>query len=144
MFFDRRIMNFTISNSTRSVVIKQYLQSKSRDDIARDCGLGAGTVSNIISGWKADLDQYIVEDLREIGVKLKKSAINPAQCVRGSKIVSMLERLGVDEDNFENFISSIYLQCKRIDDLAPHKIGRYSELETRLDFNAEIKIKEGT
>jgi DNA-directed RNA polymerase specialized sigma24 family protein len=37
-------MKFTISNSTRSVVIKQYLQGKSRDDIARDCGLWHGLV----------------------------------------------------------------------------------------------------
>jgi hypothetical protein len=35
-FFDRRIM--------------QYLQTKSRDDIARDCGLGVGTISNITAG----------------------------------------------------------------------------------------------
>jgi hypothetical protein len=121
-FFDRRIMTFTISNVTRSIVIQQYLQGKSRDDISRDCGLGAGTVSNIIAGWKANLDHYVVEDLRELGINLKKSAISPAQCARGSKIISTLEKLGVNEDNFENFISSIYLYCRRIDDLAPHKI----------------------
>jgi hypothetical protein len=120
-------MTFTISNVTRSIVIQQYLRGKSRDDIARDCGLGAGTVSNIIAGWRANLDQYIVEDLRELGINLKKSAISPAQCARGSKIISTLERLGVNEDNFENFISSIYLQCRRIDDLAPHKIASYIE-----------------
>jgi CENP-B N-terminal DNA-binding domain len=120
-------MTFTISNVTRSIVIQQYLRGKSRDDIARDCGLGAGTVSNIIAGWKANLDQYVVEDLRELGINLKKSAISPAQCARGSKIISTLERLGVNEDNFENFISSTYLQCRRIDDLAPHKIASYIE-----------------
>jgi hypothetical protein len=64
-------MTFTISNVTRSIVIQQYLRGKSRDDIARDCGLGAGTVSNIIAGWKANLDQYVVEDLRELGINLK-------------------------------------------------------------------------
>jgi hypothetical protein len=120
-------MTFTISNVTRSIVIQQYLRGKSRDDIARDCALGAGTVSNIIAGWKANLDQYVVEDLRELGINLKKSAISPAQCARGSKIISTLERLGVNEDNFENFISSTYLQCRRIDDLAPHKIASYIE-----------------
>jgi hypothetical protein len=82
-FFDTRIMNFAISNSTRSIVIQQYLQGKSRDDIARDCGLGTGTVSNIIAGWKANLDHYVVEDLRELGINLKKFAISPAQCARG-------------------------------------------------------------
>jgi hypothetical protein len=126
-FFDIRIMIATISNSTRSIVIQQYLQGKSRDDIARDCDLGAGTVSNIIAGWKANLDKYVVEDLRELGINLKKSAVSPAQCACGIKIISMLERLGVNDGNFENFISSIYLYCRRIDDLAPHKIASYIE-----------------
>jgi hypothetical protein len=120
-------MTFTISNSTKSIVIQQYLRGKSRDDIARDCRLGSVTVSNIIAGWKANLDQYVVEDLRELGINLKKSAISPAQCARGSKIISTLERLGVNEDNFENFISNIYLQCRIIDDLVPHKIASYLE-----------------
>jgi DNA-directed RNA polymerase specialized sigma24 family protein len=51
-FFDIRIMTATISNSTRSIIIQQYLHGKSRDDIARDCDLGAGTVSNIIEDGK--------------------------------------------------------------------------------------------
>ena len=35
-------MNTKISDSIKSTIIQQYLQGKSRDDIARDCGLGAG------------------------------------------------------------------------------------------------------
>jgi hypothetical protein len=60
-FFDRRIM--------------QYLQTKSRDDIARDCGLGVGTISNITAGWKANLDQYVIEDLRELGINLNIGSV---------------------------------------------------------------------
>lgn len=46
-------MSTKISDSIKStIIIQQYLQGKSRDDIARGCGLGAGTVSNIIVGWK--------------------------------------------------------------------------------------------
>lgn len=139
-FSDTRIMTFTISNSTKSIVIQQYLQGKSRDDIARDCGLGAGTVSNIIAAWKANLDQYVVEDLRELGINLKKSAISPAQCARGSKIISTLERLGVNEDNFENFISSIYLYCRRIDDLEPHKVASY--IEDLISFSKTVPFSQ--
>jgi len=43
-------MNTRISDSIKSTIIQQYLQGKSRDDIARGCSLGAGTVSNIIAG----------------------------------------------------------------------------------------------
>ena len=133
-------MTFAISSTTRSIVIQQYLQGKSRDDIAGDCELGAGTVSNIIAAWKANLDQYVVEDLRELGVNLKKSAISPAQCARGSKLVSMLEKLGVNEDDFENFISSVYLHCRRIDELAPHKIASY--IENLIAFSKTVSFSQ--
>ena len=130
----------TFASITRSIVIQQYLQGKSRDDIAGDCELGAGTVSNIIAAWKANLDQYVVEDLRELGVNLKKSAISPAQCARGSKLVSMLEKLGVNEDDFENFISSVYLHCRRIDDLTPDKIASY--LQDLLGFSKTVPFSQ--
>src|SRR6187200_1355060 len=133
-------MTFAISSSTRSIVIQQYLQGKSRDDIAGDCELGAGTVSNIIAAWKANLEQYAVEDLRELGINLKYSAISPAQCARGSKLVSMLEKLGVNEDDFENFISSVYLHCRRIDDLTPDKIASY--LQDLLRFSKTVPFSQ--
>jgi citrate lyase gamma subunit len=55
-------MNPKMSDNIKSIVIEQYLQGKSRDDTSRDCGLGAGTVSNIIAAWKVNLTQYVVED----------------------------------------------------------------------------------
>jgi hypothetical protein len=120
-------MNPKMQDNIKSIVIEQYLQGKSRDDIARDCGLGAGTVSNIIAAWKVNLTQYVVEDLRELGINLKKSGIGAAQCAYRFKIISMLDRIGVNEDNFQSFISTIYLHCRGIDDLAPHKIASYIE-----------------
>lgn len=32
-----------------------YLESKSRNDLARPCGLGQGTVYNILDEWKCSL-----------------------------------------------------------------------------------------
>lgn len=37
------------------MVISLYLESKSRNDIARPCGLSQGTVSNILYEWKCSL-----------------------------------------------------------------------------------------
>jgi transposase-like protein len=64
-------MNTRISDSIKSTIIQQYLQGKSRDDIARGCSLGAGTVSNIIAGWKDNFKQYVVKELRELGKNLQ-------------------------------------------------------------------------
>jgi hypothetical protein len=52
----------------------------------------------------------------------------------------MLDRIGVNEDNFENFISSIYLHCGRIDDLAPHKIASY--LEDLIAFSRTVPFSQ--
>src|SRR4026209_1868814 len=106
-------MNSKITDNIKSIVIRQYLQGKARDDIARDCVLGAGTVSNIVSEWKVNLEQYIVNDLRELALNLRRSSMSPVQCSRGFMMVYLLERFGVNEDNFENFISSFYLHCER-------------------------------
>jgi transposase len=42
-------VSIRISNDLKSLVIKEYLQGKSRDEIAQDYELAAGTVSNIIA-----------------------------------------------------------------------------------------------
>jgi hypothetical protein len=52
----------------------------------------------------------------------------------------MLESIGVNEDNFENFISSIYLQCRRINDLAPHKIASY--IEDLITFSKTVPFSQ--
>ena len=44
-------MNIKISNEMKDAVIRLYLQGISRKDIAKYCGIGDGTVSNIIVEW---------------------------------------------------------------------------------------------
>jgi DNA invertase Pin-like site-specific DNA recombinase len=41
-------LNIKISNEMKDAVIRLYLQGTSRNDIAKTCGIGDGTVSNII------------------------------------------------------------------------------------------------
>jgi len=45
-------MPAAIESTIKQRVIAQYLQGVSRDTIAADNGIGAGTVSNIIDEWK--------------------------------------------------------------------------------------------
>jgi transposase-like protein len=45
-------MPAAIDPITKQRVVAQYLQGVSRDRIAADNGIGAGTVSNIIDEWK--------------------------------------------------------------------------------------------
>ena len=48
-------MSAKIPKSIREQVIKQWLQGMSRDQIAKDNGIGAGTVSSIIKDAKQEI-----------------------------------------------------------------------------------------
>ena len=45
-------MSTAIDPVIKKQVVKQWLSGDSRDRIAADKGIGAGTVSNIIDEWK--------------------------------------------------------------------------------------------
>ena len=45
-----------IDAQIRVQVIKEWLSGNTRDKIGTNNGIGAGTVSNIINGWKKGLD----------------------------------------------------------------------------------------
>ena len=53
-------------------VINQWLAGDSRDKIAADNGIGAGTVTNIINEWKKGVQDSDYESVRELAVFSKK------------------------------------------------------------------------
>ena len=55
ILFENYLVN-QITNDMKDEVIRLYLQGLSRNDITRTCGVGEGTVSNIIDEWKRSLD----------------------------------------------------------------------------------------
>lgn len=56
------------------------------------------------------------------------------------KIISMLETLGVDQDQFEEFISGINMHCRKIDGLEPGKIASY--LAHLLAFSKTVQFSQ--
>ena len=56
ILFKERYLNNKISEEMKDEVIRLYLQGESRNDIARTCGLGEGTVSNIEDEWNSSLE----------------------------------------------------------------------------------------
>src|SRR5918998_196194 len=59
-----------VLKSIRERVIKQWLQGMSRDEIAKDNDIGAGTVSSIIKDAKQEIPD--IDLLREAALVLKK------------------------------------------------------------------------
>lgn len=102
-------LNIKISNEMKDAVIRLYLQGTSRNDIAKTCGIGDGTVSNIIDEWKHRLDIHDAEDLMDLAATVKRLGIDmPAQCAEGFRILRNMKKSDVNENQFESFNLRIY------------------------------------
>jgi hypothetical protein len=126
-------MIFKIPENMQQTVIRLWLDGKSRNYIARTCGVGEGTVSNIISDLKLKLGNGDAEALRELGSNLKRTGIDAAQCAQGHRIFMILRKMGVNEEAFELFISKLYERCMKITGLTADQIGSY--LEDLVEFS---------
>jgi hypothetical protein len=120
-------------------VIRLYLQGESRDDIARTCGVGEGTASNIIDEWKRRLDIPDVQSLRDLAVNLKRCGIDAAQCAEGLRIINTMKKLGVNPNQVESFMNETYEYCQRIG-LAPQDIA--SNLQALINLSKDIPFSK--
>lgn len=123
----------------KSTVIQQWLQGKPRDLIALDTGLSAGAVTNIINEWRRGLSYPLADDLRELAVTFKKIGITAAQCAVGFRLATLMIKFGVNEKEFEHFVSDIYNNSKKLD-LQPDKIAYY--LDELLKFSEDIPLSQ--
>ena len=128
-----------LPENIKSSVIQQWLQGKARDIIALDTGLSTGAVTNIISQWRRGLSYPLADDLRELAVTFKKVGITATQCALGFRLAMILTKFGVNETEFEHFISQIYEESKKLD-LQPDKIAYY--LDELVKFSKDISFSQ--
>ncbi len=103
-------MGARISLSTKSQVIQKWIEAIPRDIIAVECGLSGGTVSAIVADWRSTVDVDLVDQLRDVAKALRKRSLTPVECATALRLVSMMNRLGVDDESLEYFISEIYMR----------------------------------
>jgi len=96
----------------RMEIITRWLKGEQRDKIASAMGLGAGTISAIISEWKAEIGIPNANTLRQFSTELRRLGITASQCVLGCRILGVLRKLRVDEENLESFASQVYQKCQ--------------------------------
>ncbi|HEX5891796.1 MAG TPA: helix-turn-helix domain-containing protein [Nitrososphaeraceae archaeon] len=128
-------MNTKIFEDIRRKIIRLWLDGKSRKDIALICGVSEGTVSNVIADWKQKLGEEDADALRELGINMKRSGTDAPQCAQGHRISMILKKMGVNEEDFESFISKICERCLKISGMTVDMIG--SCLEDLLEFSDE-------
>jgi transcriptional regulator with XRE-family HTH domain len=110
-------MGSKIPKPIKLEVIRKWLQGKSRNEIAKEVGIGAGTVSGIIQGFRQNDPEFDL--LREAAVKLKNQGINIesfAPFVRLREILNQIE--GIDhhhdqaaDEKIESLIVNLEVFC---------------------------------
>ena len=83
--------------SSKSPVIKGYLNGKSMDQIASETNFSKGKVHYLINNWKGEIRAPDIDTLREFSVTVRKSGISIGQCAQGFRMINILKNLGIHE-----------------------------------------------
>jgi len=98
-----------IPKSIREQVLKQWLQGMSRDQIAKDNDVGAGTVSSIIKDAKQEIPD--IDLLRQGALVLKKNDLNMSVFAASIRIKNKLDGMGLNEDQIDSLIDNADTHC---------------------------------
>ena len=71
-------------------------------------------MTNIVNEWRRGLGFAVADDLRELAVTMKEVGITAAQCASGFRAAMIMNKIGVNQDEIEYFVSEIYNRCKEI------------------------------
>jgi hypothetical protein len=121
-------------------VIEGWFKGLKRDNIANKQGIATGTVTNIIREWVADFELGDVADaMRYFAVTFRNLKLTIPQCVLGARNVSMMKNLGIEENDFEEFISGTYKFLKELG-VDPKKMADC--IKQMEDLNATMPIAQ--
>ncbi len=99
-----------------SCIIQNWLQGKTRDEIAQAFGTSQGTVSNIIAKFRNELGNYVVDALRELGKELRRQNMTADNCAIGFRVSKIMEKLKMPEaKKFEEFLTTIFEFSQKMD-----------------------------
>lgn len=113
-----------IPDTIRSTVIQMYLEGRFRDEIARECGLSTGAVSGIFLNWKKLVGTVLADQIIDLSRGLRRIGISVVQCATGFRIYRMLNNIGVDDNNFELFLTEFYSKLI-VEGLSRQEISAY-------------------
>jgi hypothetical protein len=127
-------------------VIDNWLNGESRNDIATKHNIGSSTVYNIVEEWSNGLggDVQLADRLRELGIKLKKNGLTVSDCAKGLRMLMMLKKYGIKDDDESQekvsyFLKEIYAKCQEVG-FTPQQVFDY--ISDILKFSQEIPISQ--
>src|SRR5687768_6260730 len=116
-------MRIQIAEYIKSAVIDAWMMGKSREKIASEFNISTGSVSNVIEQWQNRIGVFDANNLRELGIALKKAGMKPVQCASGLRINNIINQLGIDENHLHDFVKKLYNECKE-QKLSPADLAR--------------------
>src|ERR687890_202413 len=99
-----------VPQSIKKRVIKQWLLGISRDQIAEDNDIGAGTVSAIIKDTKQK-DIPDIDLLREVDLVLKSNDLDLVVLADSIRLKKKLDDMDLSEDQIESLIETCNIHC---------------------------------
>src|SRR6266487_301068 len=96
-----------IETNVKANVIKRWLSGDTRDRIAADNGIGAGTVSNIINELKKGVEDSDYDSVRELAVYSKKEGFDLSDFASSIRLSNYIQKLGANQDQIETFIADL-------------------------------------
>jgi hypothetical protein len=104
-----------------SLVIQDYLNGKTRNQIAKDNNTSPGNVSNITNEWRRRIGISDGEEIRDFVKLVRKAGLSVKQCADGYRTARLMKKTGILSDDeiyrdnneqFTAFVKEIYLNCK--------------------------------
>ena len=96
-----------IEETIKRRVIQQWLSGESRDKIAADNNIGAGTVSAIIDDYKTGLDHVDLDSFRELMIEARKRSITSSDLASHFRLFNYLVKSGAAEQEVESFVTNV-------------------------------------
>jgi hypothetical protein len=132
-----------ISEMLRWAVVEKWMLGYLRSEIASECGISTGAVSSIVDDWRRSTGLELATLIRDLGMTLRRLGISPAQCATGLRIKNLIERMGLDENSIESYLSEVFPKCQELG-VNPNYIAKYiGSLISLLDQQHEaLSIQE--
>jgi hypothetical protein len=141
-------MGIKTPHAVKARVLKEWIQGISRDQIASNNEIGAGTVTSIIQQTKNNHPYHDIDLIRELALKLKKENLDLNYFVAAVRLKKVLDRFEMTEENVEIFLEEINIHCFKKNINKKEFISKIDEvwkIVKRLDvsiFNIPIYIEK--
>jgi hypothetical protein len=129
-------MPSAIDSQVKKQVITQWLCGDSRDRIAADNNIGAGTVSNIINEWKKGVGDSDYDSLRELAVYSKKEGFGLSDIASSTRLGNYIQKLGANQEQIETFIANL------ADPPEPEKLIEVANQVAQLSRSKSIPLED--